>query len=371
MIGDAPCCVLEDGRLLLGSIRTTCTATLDLSNASPKWVLDGAKGDISSEETWTLLPSGEVITLQCNNIPSAERYVPRLTATNTTNLGLWTAANFSPTALVQASSNEIGPAILLPDGRVFTLGATGHTGFYNRVDQNLQDYWSTGPDFPTDSTGHRFQAKDATACLLPNGRVLCTGSPAAEGEEYPGPTHFFELETLPVGSSTPLTASGEDTLYPVAGPENRYGPCSDGRMLLLPTGQVMYSASMPSIYVYTPDVTMPHDPAWRPVVNPPTAPLSHAKEFTLTGTGFNGLSQAVSYGDDAAMATNYPIVCVTDGTRKIWYCRTRNHNSMGVARSAATSSTTVLIPDAVPLGKIKLFVVANGISSLPVDVTLA
>ena len=73
----------------------------------------------SNEETWTLLPDGSVITVSCANHPHAERYIP--------STGSWISAGSTPVELVQASSIEIGPAVLLPDGRVFTVGATGRT----------------------------------------------------------------------------------------------------------------------------------------------------------------------------------------------------------------------------------------------------
>jgi hypothetical protein len=36
--------------------------------------------------------------------------------------------------------------------------------------------------------------------------------------------------------------------------------------------------------------------------------MSPGHSYTLTGIQINGVSQAVGYGDDAGMATNYPIV---------------------------------------------------------------
>jgi hypothetical protein len=76
-IGDAPCAVLDDGRVLLGNINTTQTVIYDpVANA---WTGTGTKGDISSEETWTLLRDGSVLTVECNpTYPKAsQRYAPR------------------------------------------------------------------------------------------------------------------------------------------------------------------------------------------------------------------------------------------------------------------------------------------------------
>ena len=56
-------------------------------------------------------------------------------------------------------SLEIGPAILMPDDKVFCAGATGHTALYNVKTGT----WSSGPDFPTDSGGNLMRAFDAPA----------------------------------------------------------------------------------------------------------------------------------------------------------------------------------------------------------------
>src|SRR6202007_1762487 len=64
-IGDAPCAVLPDGRLLLGSIDDQRSAIFDPSTNS--WTAAGNKDDSSSEETWTLLPDETVLTAECSN----------------------------------------------------------------------------------------------------------------------------------------------------------------------------------------------------------------------------------------------------------------------------------------------------------------
>ena len=119
-IGDAPCCVLPDGRLLLGNIGSNLTAIYDpLANT---WTAAAKKHDPSEEETWTLLPDETVLTVECTNHPQTEKYVAAADK--------WVSTGTPPSDLVQASSIEIGPAILLPDGRVFALGASGHTAIY-------------------------------------------------------------------------------------------------------------------------------------------------------------------------------------------------------------------------------------------------
>ena len=63
---------------------------------------------------------------------------------------------------------------------------------------------------------------------------------------------------------------------------------------------------------------------------PSTLIIGHS--YLLTGTNLNGLSQANSYGDDAQMPTNYPIVQITDTTSgAVYYLKTQDFSSRGVA----------------------------------------
>jgi len=89
------------------------------------------------------------------------------------------------------------------------------------------------------------EAKDAPGCLMPNGSVLCAAGPAGEGGNFPGPTQFFEFD----GAS----------LYSVPNPPNSGGPPSSGRMLLIPSGQVLFADGSNQIFAYTPlaDLILP------------------------------------------------------------------------------------------------------------------
>jgi hypothetical protein len=91
----------------------------------------------------------------------------------------------------------------------------------------------------------------------------------------------------------------------------------------------------------------------------------------LSGLQFNGLSQAATYGDDAQAATNYPLVRITNtATGHVFYARTFNHSSMGVATGSTLVTTNFQVPPKIERGASQLEVVANGIPSNPVSVTI-
>jgi hypothetical protein len=330
----------------VGSILDTRTAIFD--PATDTFSAGPNKADASSEETWTLLPDGTVLSAECSNHPQAEKYVP---ATNS-----WVSAGTVPADLVQAGSIEIGPALVLPNGTVFCAGATGTTDIYTPPSSpGSPGTWTAGPSFPADGTGQPREAKDTPGVLLPNGRVLVTVGPGVDGFN-PGAT-FYEYDPA------------SNTLTQVPTPANAGGNPYNMRMLLVPTGQVLLSASSGDIEVYTPDGEPEED--WRPTITSCPAQIRTKQTYQLSGLQLNGLSQACSYGDDATMATNYPIVRVrseVDG--KEYYAKTFDHSTMAIATGSTVVSTHFKLPFGVPGGNADLVVIANGISSEPVDIVV-
>ena len=69
-------------------------------------------------------------------------------------------------------------------------------------------------------------------------------------------------------------------------------------------------------------------------------------------------------GDDEAAATNYPLVRITNhATGHVFYARTHDHSSMGVATGDQIVSTHFDVPAGLERGASDLVVVANGIAS--------
>ena len=90
----------------------------------------------------------------------------------------------------------------------------------------------------------------------------------------------------------------------------------------------------------------------------------------MTGTQFNGLSEAASYGDELNAATNYPLVRITNtASGHVVYARTHGY-TIGVATAATPVTTLFDVPANAETGASTLVVVANGIASAPVNVTV-
>ena len=348
-IGDAPCAVLDDGRVLMGDIFSTRTVIYD--PVASAWTGTGAKGDRSSEETWTLLRDGSVLTVQCNPVypKASERYVP--------SLGVWVDAGSTQVDLVAHSfSTEIGPAILLEDGRVIALGGTGQTAVY-ALDRGGQGFWSPGPDFPVGADGQLMTVRDAPAVLLPTGRVLCCAGLATGGGGWGGPPVFFEYDPE------------DGLLHPIATPPINAAVPYVGRMILLPTGQVLYASDDSNISIGTPDRReRRRQEEIEPEITEVADELIPGSQHKVRGRRFNGVSQACSYGDDCTCATNYPIARLRYEEGRVLYCRTFDHSTMAVATRHRLVHTTMEVPASAPSGRAYLEIVANGIASDPITV---
>ena len=183
--------------------------------------------------------------------------------------------------------------------------------------------------------------------------MLCAVGPLNAGWSGP-PTEFFEFDGA--------------LLHPVPNPASAAGePTFNGRLLLLPSGQVLYSNCTNTIEMYTP--AGGPQPAWRPHITQLPHHLHPGGVFRLHGRQLNGLLQANAYGDDAQMATNYPLVRLLGAPSVgIVFCRTFDHSTMAVATGNAIHHTHFTVPALLPHGDYELVVIANGIASEPVEV---
>ena len=189
--------------------------------------------------------------------------------------------------------------------------------------------WVAGPDFPNgDDAGDNF------AALLTNGKVLVEGNSG----------RLYEFD------GTKLTP----TLF-----------SNGGSLLVLPTGQILVGGAE----VYTSSGS--YLPSWQPVISLVRPPSSRGQTYLIFGGQFNGLSQANAFGDEYETATNYPLVRIKNiATGHIFYAKTHDHSSMGVATGAVPTFTHFDVPAGMETGPSTLVVVANGIPSLPFNITV-
>jgi len=343
-IGDSPGTVLPDGRFLVGRKLDMQVAALEPVTLT--WTLLGTAGksDFNAEEGWTLLPDGTIFTFDVQNAPNSEIYNPRTQSWQTAGSTIVDLHSPSPFGCLPYGNHgefcyyppgEVGPALLMTDGRVFATGSytssgsgAGHTAIYTPSTGT----WQVGPDFPNgDNAGDNFSV------LLPNGNALVEGSSG----------RLYEFD------GTNLTA----TLT------------APGALMIIPTGQALVSNGS-SVKLYTPAKTN-FRRTWAPKIKKFPATVTRGLSYPISGQQFNGLSQAASFGDEFETATNYPLARITNLTsHHVFYARTHGHSTMGVATGTARVSTIFDVPTTAETGSSTLEVVANGIPSQPVTITV-
>lgn len=339
-IGDASSTVLANGTFMLSSCCSESAALLNENTLT--WTKTGTgKADDNNEEGWSQLPDHDVLTVDVNNTAS-----PRNTELYSPTTGAWSSAGNTPVSLVDRSSAEIGPQVLQPDGNVFAVGANGADASYDTKDGK----WSTAPSLPVIG-GKQYDVADGPAAVLPDGDVLVDASPGV----YKEPSHFFVYDGTNLSQVADPPKANEQSSY-------------DGLMLMLPSGQVLFD-DLGRLVVFNAGGT-PHA-SWAPKVTSVPSTLAAGGTYKVTGTQLNGLTQDSGYGDDYQSATNYPLVRIThSATGRVTYARTSGMTSMSVTPGTASSADFTL-PAGTPKGAGTLVVVANGIPSAPVSVTVS
>lgn len=344
-VGDAVSCVFPDGRIMIGALTSSLCAIYDPSTNS--WSSGASKAVRSNEETWILLPDHTIVTVQCFSPYQTEKYIISSNA--------WKNEGSLPVTLVDPIMHEIGPAMFMYNGKVIFLGAAdshgrGKTALYTPPSSpGGTGTWTAGPDIPT--VGNRtIVCNDCPGTLLPNGKVFFTAA-NYKRNDWGSPILFFEYDpNTNIISQAPTPPNNAMQLF-------------WSRLMLLPSGQVLFSPSTNNVQCYTPDGST--EEGWRPTIS---TVIRHGTPFftdyyLLKGTQLNGLSQANIYGDDCYPATNYPLVRLqSTRTSKVYFARTYDFSTMGVATGSSIQSVRFTASH-IPYGHYDLCVIANGISS--------
>lgn len=335
---DAISATLPGGNVLVSPVGpSTAGGTVIYNPSNNTWSAGPNlfRGYYQDEASWVKLPDGSILTVDPFGTNS-ERYIP--------SQNRWIDDGIVPVSLYDADHGELGAALLLPNGKAFFLGGTGHTAFYTPSGNTNPGTWTPGPDMPAG-----LGTSDAPAAVEANGLVLCAMGPV---DSLNGPTNFYEFNP----ANNTFTAVSQPT-------GSQEGGAPFGlRMLDLPDGGVLYSNGGSRLYEYTPAG------AQTPGAQPTIANILKNADgsYSLTGYQLTGISEGAGYGDDAQMSTNYPIVRITDASGNVYYARTYNWSSTFVAQGGTLQSTQFKVPAGLPTGTLTLQVVANGIASYSV-----
>jgi len=285
-----------------------------------------------NEATWVKLPDDSILSIDDNSTTS-ERFIP--------SLNQWIADATVPVNLYNYKS-ELGGGYLLPNGKVFFIGATNQTAIYTPTGTTNAGSWILGPVIP-----NNFGANDAPSAMMVNGKILCT---FGTNTDQVAPTYFYEYDYVSnifTQVSSPTGGLTDDN------------PTFVELMLDLPDGTVLYTHSSSQIYVYTPDGSAVTN--GKPVINSVTKNADGS--YHVTGTLFDGISEGAVYGDDWQMNSDYPIARLTNSAGVVQFCRTYNWSSSSVMTGTNILTTEMTLPAGITNGTYPLVISANGISS--------
>jgi uncharacterized repeat protein (TIGR01451 family) len=330
--------ILPNGNVLAFPVQPAVNGTTMIFNRFTDTITAGpglVRGVNEDEATAVLLPDSSILLIDSfTNL--SERYIP---AQNK-----FVNDAVVPVQIYDTNLEEMGPAFLLPNGIAFFTGNVGKTALYTPTGNANPGAWVAGPNEPTN-----LGLPDSPGAMMVNGKILIAFGPTQTNFE--SPTTFYEFDYQSnVFTQVPTTPDGANF------------PSYLGRMLDLPDGTVLFSESGSQLYVYVPDGSPLL--AGKPVIS--SISSNPDGSYLLAGTGLNGISQGASYGDDAQMNSNYPLIRMTDSQGRVFYARTFNWSSTGVM-TGSQPVTTEFSLSGIPGGVYSLVVIANGISSDPVE----
>jgi hypothetical protein len=342
---DANTEILPDGRVLQGIVNHTV--------GNENYIYDPVSNSFSmgpycisgihDESTWLKLPDNSILFVDMGSFTS-ERFIPAL---NT-----WIADATVPVALYDSFQYETGPAFLLPDGRGFFIGGSGNTAFYTPSGTTSPGSWAAGPKIPLG-----FACPDAPGAMMVNGKIIFVASPPPRPAVYMDtPAVLFVFDYLTDSFTMIPSPLGPDTMHTGSTAFN---------MLVLPDGNILLSGNgSQRYYVYKPSGSPLA--AGKPIID--TILPINCETYMATGTGFNGITEGASFGDDFQMSTNYPLVRLKfEGF--VFYARTHNWNHTGVMTGSLPDTVLFDLPPGLTTNTYMVELVVNGNPSAEYSLT--
>jgi Abnormal spindle-like microcephaly-assoc'd, ASPM-SPD-2-Hydin len=334
-VGDAESVLLPDGTYMQSNC---CTAQNALYGGPNTWTATGSVNQGNNDESgFTLLSNDLVLTVDtktssCGGSQGSELY--------NQSTGVWSCGPNLPVKLYNPNDEELGAAVLMYNNQVIQFGGNVvGTAIYSVANNT----WTAGPTPP-----NKLDQADGPAALEPNGKVLAMLSPGL----FNGGCQFVEYDPT------------ANTITNTANPANCPGDSSYvGHLMLLPTGQIMFTDFSGTVEIYTPAPGVVAGVA--PTINALSGSIgSPSADNALSGTQLNGLTENNAYGDDYQGATNYPLVVLTQvsAPNTVYYATTHNETTHSIA-PGTVNSTQFNVPSGLPSGSYNLYVVANGIQS--------
>lgn len=333
-IGDAESVTLADGTYMQANC---CTAQNALYNGPNSWTSTGSVNQSNNDESgFTMLSNELVLTVDtksstCGTSTGSELYDQ--------STGIWSCGPNTPVKLYNPNDEELGAAVLMYNNEVLQFGGNVNATAIYSVANNS---WTSGPT----PAGGLDQA-DGPAALEPNGKVLAMLSPGL----FQSGCQFVEYN--------PATGTLANTANPTNCPSDS---SYVGHLMVLPTGQIMFTDFSGLVEIYTPASGVVSGVA--ATINAISGNIgSPSTNNSLSGTQLNGLTENNAYGDDYQAPTNYPLVVLQQVSGpNVYFATTHSETTHSIAPGTAVT-TEFDVPAGLISGSYNLYTVANGIPS--------
>lgn len=303
------------------------------------------------ETAWLKLQDSTVLYVGIGS-NNSNRFQPK---TNT-----WLTDANTPNNMYDTYGDEAGCALNLPNGKAIFFGSTKYNNIYTPSgNSRTAGTWAAAADMPTIS-GTLVGQVDAPGAMMVNGHILLGVSPenSSNNDQFRAPIWYIEYDY------TTNTFTQVTSVIPGLSADSVAGvPCNFTVFLDLPDGGVLMAINQEGSTQY-----------WE--YTPGSGPIAEGKPtlnsvteiscgtYRATGKLFNGISEGASFGDDWQMATNYPLIRITNGTNT-YYAKTTNWNRLGAIQTDSLEDTCNFTLPSVPAGTYSLVVVVNGFASNP------
>jgi hypothetical protein len=346
-IGDAESITLSNGKYMQSNC---CSPQNAIYNGPNSWTATGSVIQGSNDESgFTSLTTGKVLTVDakdsaCGNGTNGGAELYTITNT-TTGVGTWACTGQTPIHLYNPADEELGAAVLMYNNKVFQSGGNiNATAVYDVTSGT----WTAGPTPP-----NGLDQADGPSALEPNGKVLADYSPGL----FQTGCQFMEYN--------PTTGTLTNAPNPTNCPS---GSSFYGHLMILPTGQIMFTDFSGLVEVYNPSAGVVAGVA-PTVILQSTNLNSGSTNNVLYGYQLNGRSQNNAYGDDYQGDTDYPLVRLTSvATGHVYYAFTHDDSTHSIAPNTLMY-THFDLPSLTP-GQYRLSAVTNGIASNALTVTV-
>jgi hypothetical protein len=384
-IGDAQSIILANGRYMQANAVMGENAIFNGPNAwlmaGPPPVFGSVNQTNNDQSAFTLLTNDKVLTVD-TSAGCANRYELYDQGTGTWTCG---ANQIFGGPLYDPNDRELGAAVLMYNNMVFQFGGSvPNTATYDVT----KDKWFPGPGTPPPpcclfSLDPPLDQSDGPAALEPNGKVLAMLSPGPVG----GSDH-----DLGAGNTNPHCQFVEyDPSHPVNGlvyapnPTHCFAsflspgtdPSYVGHLMILPTGQIMFTDFTNLVQVYSPAPGVVPNVA-ATVFLPSTILYRGSTNNIVYGYQLNGLTQNNAYGDDYQADTNFPLARLTcradiaENTcpqSNVFYAFTHDDSTHSI-KPGTFGFTLFDLPANMPPGAYQFVTVTNGIQSNPIGVNV-